>query len=254
MFAIAHMGNDPDSTGLVNLSGLSDTSVRCSLRCHPQTSQAGGCALTLHAYSQALRTAYNAEMPTPLPHVKIELDFTDLHEVGLSKGVFSGEGEARMGDFADGPDLPDRLQWAKALHIHCTLPSSDITSEIDIQLHIYSLVQALQECYAKVLQASERSAHLVKIAKNSQLKEAMQSYSKMPNPLPPTTTHSDLLQRIHDGESEFKKFIHISSTMAKNAATLDRIHAVQSEGTELLVTLLQNTCGNSFLSQVIHFR
>ena len=59
----------------------------------------------------------------------------------------------------------------------------------------------------------------------------------MPNPLSPTTTHADLLQRIHDGESEFKKFIYISSTMAKNAATLDRIHAVQSEGTELLVTL-----------------
>ena len=73
-----------------------------------------------------------------------------------------------MGDFADGPDLPDRLQWAKALHIHCTLPSSDITSEIDIQLHLYSLVQALQECQAKVLQASERSAHLVKIAKTAQ--------------------------------------------------------------------------------------
>ena len=68
-------------------------------------------------------------MPTPLPHVKIELDFTVLLEVGLSKGVFSGEGEARMGDFADGPDLPDRLQWSKALHIHCTLPSSEITSE-----------------------------------------------------------------------------------------------------------------------------
>lgn len=237
MFAIAHMGNDPDSTGLVNLSGPSDTSVRRSVKGQTPTSQAGGCALTLHAYSQALRTAYNAEMPTPLPHVKIELDFTDLLEVGLSKGVFSGEGEARMGDFADGPDLPDRLQWAKALHIHCTLPSSDITSEIDIQLHVYSLVQALQECQAKVLQASERSAHLVKIAKTSQLKEAMQSYSKMPNPLSPTTTHADLLQRIHDGESEFKKFIYISSTMAKNAATLDRIHAVQSEGTELLVTL-----------------
>ena len=97
-------------------------------------------------------------MPTPLAHVKIELNFTDLHEVGLSKGVYSGEGEARMGNFADRPDLPDRLQWAKALHIHCTLPSSDITSEIDIQLHVYSLVQALQECQAKVLQASERSA------------------------------------------------------------------------------------------------
>jgi len=103
-------------------------------------------------------------MPTPSPHVKTELNFTDLHEVGLSKGVFPGEGEARMGDFADGPDLPDRLKWAKALHIHCTLPSSDITSEIDIQLHVYSLVQALQERQAKVLQASERSAHLVKIA------------------------------------------------------------------------------------------
>jgi len=88
-----------------------------------------------------------------------------------------------------------------------------------------------------VLQASERSAQLVKIAKTSQLKEDMQSYSKMPNPLSPTTTHADLLQYIHDGESEFKKFIYISSTMAKNAATLNRIHAVQSEGTELLVTL-----------------
>ena len=91
MFAIAHMGNNPDSTGLVNLSGQSDTSVRRSVRCHTQTSQAGGCALTLHAYSQALRTTYNAEMPTPLPHVKIELNFTDLHEVGLSKGVFRGK-------------------------------------------------------------------------------------------------------------------------------------------------------------------
>ena len=40
-----------------------------------------------------------------------------------------------------------------------------------------------------------------------------------------------------NGESEFKKFIDISSTMTKNAATLDRIHAVQSEGIELLVTL-----------------
>jgi len=129
MFAIAHMGNDPDSTGLVNLSGPSDTSVRRSAKGQTPTSQAGGCALTLHTFSQALRTVYNAEMPTPLPHVKIELDFTVLLEVGLSKGVFSGEGEARMGDFADGPDLPDRLQWSKALHIHCTLPSSEITSE-----------------------------------------------------------------------------------------------------------------------------
>jgi len=78
MFAIAHMGNDPDSTGLVNFPGSSDTSVRRSLRCQTQTSQAGGCALTLHAYSQALRTAYNAEMPTLLPHVKIELDFRGI--------------------------------------------------------------------------------------------------------------------------------------------------------------------------------
>jgi len=91
MFAIAHMGNDPDSTGLVNLSGLSDTSVRRSVRFQTQTSQAGGCALTLHVCSQTLRTVYNSEMSTPLPHVKIELDFTYLHEVGLSWGIFSVE-------------------------------------------------------------------------------------------------------------------------------------------------------------------
>jgi len=91
MFAIAHMGNDPDSTGLVNLSGPSDTSVRRSVRRQAQTSQAGGCALTLHAYSQALRTGYNAEMPTPLPHVKIESDFTDLHEVGCRRVFFRGK-------------------------------------------------------------------------------------------------------------------------------------------------------------------
>jgi len=154
--------------------------------------------------------------------------------VGLSKGVFSGEGEAHMGDFADRPDLPDPLQWVKALHIHCILPSLDIKSEIDIQLHAYSLVQALQECQVKVLQASERAAHLVKIAKTSQLKEAMQSYSKMPNPLPPTTTHADLLQRIYDGESEFKKFIYISSTMAKNTVTLDKYLHMYTELFEVL--------------------
>jgi len=43
-------------------------------------------------------------MPTPFPHVKIELDFTDLLAVGLSKGVLSEEEEARMGDFVDGPE------------------------------------------------------------------------------------------------------------------------------------------------------
>jgi len=101
------MGNDPDSTGLVNLLGCSDTTVRRSVRCQTQTSQAGGCVQTLHGYAQAIRTAYNAEIPTPLAHVRIELDLTDLHEVEVSKGVFSGEEEARMCNFADGPDLPD---------------------------------------------------------------------------------------------------------------------------------------------------
>ena len=41
MFAIANMGNDPDSTGLVNLSGPSDTSVRRSVKGQTPTSQAG---------------------------------------------------------------------------------------------------------------------------------------------------------------------------------------------------------------------
>ena len=111
--------------------------------------------------------------------------------------LFRSEGEARMGDFADGPDLPDRLQWAKALHIHCTLSSSDITLEIDIQLHVYSLVQALQECQAKVLQASERSAHLVKIAKTSQLKE-------------------DMYQKLKEGAVTLAKLQHLSPQKTNN--------------------------------------
>jgi len=91
MFAITHMGNDPDSTGLVKLSGSSDTFVRRSVKDQTPTSQAGGCAPILHAYSQALGTAYKAEMPTPLPHVKIELDFTDLLEVGCRRVFFRGK-------------------------------------------------------------------------------------------------------------------------------------------------------------------
>jgi len=50
MFAIAHMGNDPDSTGLVNLSGPSETSVRRSVKGQTPTSQAGGCARTVHTH------------------------------------------------------------------------------------------------------------------------------------------------------------------------------------------------------------
>ena len=236
IFAIAHMGNDPDSTGLVNLSGSSDTSVRRLVRCQTQTFQAGGCALTLHAYSQALRTAYNAEMPTLLPHVKIELDFTDLHmKWGCRRVFFRGKEKLIWAILQTGQIYQIHFNGPKHYTFTgCILPSLTIKSEIDIQLHVYSLVQALQECQVMVLQASERAAHLVKIAKTSQLKEAMQSYSKMPNPLPPTTTHADLLQRIYDGESEFKKFIYISSTMAKNAVTLDKYLHMYTELFEVL--------------------
>jgi len=111
-FIVAHGGSDPDSQGLVNLLGVSDSQVMREIRNAAGSSKAGYVDSALGELKTRMRQAYHKGPDDPLPPVQLQLDFTDLLPRESSGKAICGKGEARMGDLSDGPDLASRLLWA----------------------------------------------------------------------------------------------------------------------------------------------
>jgi hypothetical protein len=95
----------------------------------------------------------------------------------------------------------------------------------------------LEECLAKALLTSERNALLLKKVKQLQLTSARNALDKTDHPLPEHITYSEAMDRVKNGDQILATHIHTTSAMACHQAKLQRVLAVQQEGTAFVTIL-----------------
>ena len=228
-FAIAHPGNDPDSTEKVNLLGLSNYAARRDVRMALKDSQPG-------FIDETRLTEVRAEFSQLYPgsdHVFCGMmcDMTDLQKRERSKGVFSGEGEAIDGGLSvEGVDRPDRLQWATTIHEMCKV-RNDQSPTINTQIQIIALIQCLEEINTKSRAEVDKQQKLLVEEEQKIVEAARKTLIHTTDPLPENISYGDLMTLItSDIRPELSKFRSTTYSMARVQGRLSRVDSIQAQG------------------------
>jgi hypothetical protein len=228
-FAIAHPGNDPDSTEKVNLLGLSNYAALRDVRMALKDSKPG-------FIDETRLTEVRAELSQLYPgsdHLFCGMmcDMTDLQKRERSKGVFSGEGESIHGGLSsDGIDRPDRLQWATTIHELCGVPA-DKSPTINTQIQIIALIQCLEEINSKARAEADKQQKLLVEEEQKIVEAARKALIHTTDPLPENISYRDLMSLImSDQRPDLSKFRATTYSMARVQSRLSKVDSIQTQG------------------------